>query len=140
MGNKDKDFLPDIKDLHELINHLFDDPFTTFFHQPFRVDIYDIGNEIVVEAEIPGFDQKQIKIEAVYEGLKISAEDNQELETIDDSKKYFKKEKSIRRLERIIPLPYEVSANTKAYYKNGILEVHIPKNERRNQRFINIEK
>lgn len=139
MSNKDNEFLPAIKDLQELMNHFFEDPFTSFFHQPFRVDVYDMGTKIVVEAELPGFEQNQIKIEAVHEGLRIIAEDNHQLETIDDGKKYYKKERSVRRLERVVPLPYEISPNTKAYYKNGVLEIHIPKNERKKQQFIDIE-
>ncbi|HHY73349.1 MAG TPA: Hsp20/alpha crystallin family protein [Bacillus bacterium] len=136
---EENEFLPVLKDLNSIFNRFWDEPFASFFPQQFRVDLYDMGQKIVVEAELPGFSQNQIKIEAVHEGLKIMADDSQELETIDDNKKYFKKERSIRRLERIIPLPYEISADTKAYYKNGILEVHIPKRERRKQRNISIE-
>ncbi|HHW38602.1 MAG TPA: Hsp20/alpha crystallin family protein [Bacillales bacterium] len=137
--NEENDFLPVIRDLNEVFNRFWEDPFTSFFPQQFRVDLYDMGNKIVVEAELPGFSQNQIKIEAVHEGLKIIADDRQELETIDDKKKYFKKERRFRRLERVIPLPYDISADTKAYYKNGILEVHIPKKSRRKQKFIDIE-
>lgn len=135
----DNEFLPVIKDLNQLFNRFWEDPFTSFFPQQFRVDLYDMDNKIVVEAELPGFNQNQIKIEAVHEGLKIIADDHQELETIDDKKKYFKKERRFRRLERVIPLPYEISADTKAYYKNGILEIHIPKTSRRMQKYIDIE-
>lgn len=138
--NEENDFLPVIRDLNDVFNRFWNDPFTSFFpQQQFRVDLYDMGNKIVVEAELPGFRQNQIKIEAVHEGLKIIADDRQEIETIDDKKKYFKKERRFRRLERVIPLPYEINANTKAYYKNGILEVHIPKTNRRKQKFIDIE-
>ena len=137
--NEENEFLPVIKDLNNLFNRFWDDPFANFFPQQIRVDLYDMGSKIVVEAELPGYKENQIKIEAVHEGLKITADDRHELETIDENKKYFKKERSIRRVERIIPLPYEISADTKAYYKNGILEVHIPKRERRKQRLIDIE-
>ncbi|WP_374724013.1 Hsp20/alpha crystallin family protein [Calidifontibacillus erzurumensis] len=139
MGNYNQSFWPMMRGVHELFNHFFDDPFMELFHQPFRVDVYDMGEKIVVEAELPGFDRNQIKIEAVHEGLKICAIDQQEIETVNDNKKYFKKERSFRKFERIIPLPYEVSSNTKAYYKNGILEIHVPKNEGLKQRYINIE-
>lgn len=139
MKDDEKNSLPSIADIHELMNHFFEDPFTSLFQQPFRVDVYDMGSKIVVEAELPGFDQRHIRVEAVQEGLKIVAEDKRELETIDENKKYFKKERNVNRVERVIPLPYDVSPNTKAYYKNGILEVHIPKNERKKKRFIEIE-
>ncbi|WP_458413149.1 Hsp20/alpha crystallin family protein [Schinkia sp. CFF1] len=136
---EENEFLPVMKDLNNLFNRFWEDPFTSFFPQQFRVDLYDMGSKIIVEAELPGFQENQIKIEAVHEGIKITADDNQVLETIDDNKKYFKKERNYRRLERVIPIPYEVSGDTKAYYKNGILEIHIPKKERRKQRYINIE-
>ncbi|WP_017753877.1 Hsp20/alpha crystallin family protein [Calidifontibacillus oryziterrae] len=138
--NNEKKSLPSSNNIHDIFNHFFENPFPSFFYQSFRVDIYDVGSKIVVEAELPGFEQNQIKIEAIHEGLKIIAEDKRELETIDESIKYFKKERNVHRVERIISLPYEVStANTKAHYKNGILEIHIPKDSRKKQRYINIE-
>lgn len=129
MSNKEKDLdlFPAIKEFHELINHFFEDPFTSFFHQPFRVNVYDMEKKLVVEAELPGFEENQIKIVPVPNGLKIIAEDNQQLETIDENQNYFKREQSVRRFERIIPIPYEISSGTKTTYKNGILEIHIPK-------------
>ncbi|WP_102346632.1 Hsp20/alpha crystallin family protein [Bacillus sp. Marseille-P3661] len=142
MDDFKKQQLQSIKDLHELMNQFFDDPFTSLFQQPFQVDVYDMGNKILVEAELPGFELKQIKIQPVYEGLRIVAEDHREIESFDSKKNYYKKERSINKLERIIPLPLEVTPqNTKAHYKNGILEIQILKNTGKGnkQSYIDIE-
>ena len=73
------------------------------------VDIIEEDNKIRIIAEMPGVEKEQIKIELVNAKLQISVEGD---------KKYFKS----------IDLPAKVDPEqTKASYKNGILEVTLSK-------------
>ena len=76
------------------------------------VDVYDEGNKVRVVAEIPGVEKDKIKLKAVGRKLIIRASNG--------DRKYYKE----------VELPDEVDIkNAKARYKNGVLEVEIPKKE-----------
>ena len=76
------------------------------------VDVYDEGKKVRVVAEIPGVEKDRIKLKAVGRRLIIRASNG--------DRKYYKE----------VELPDEVDIKkAKARYKNGVLEVEIPKKE-----------
>lgn len=89
------------------------------------LDVKDVEKEVVVRAEIPGFEPAELDLELRNNWLIIKAE-----------KKYEKKEKektheyAERRYERFVELPAAIdAAKVEAMYRNGVLEVHLPKTE-----------
>jgi HSP20 family protein len=92
------------------------------------VDIYEEGNQWVVKADIPGVESRDIDLQVTDDGLKISAETIDEEQTQD--KGYYRSERRFGSFRRFIPLPAEVDPNqANANFRNGVLEVRLPKSE-----------
>lgn len=92
------------------------------------VDIIDKKDHILVKAELPGIDKKDIKISISENSLTISGERKEEKEVKKED--YYCCERAFGAYSRTIELPVEVDKNkTKATFKNGILEVTLPKKE-----------
>ncbi len=112
--------------------------FDEFFGRPWArqegvraptVDVSETPEEVLVKAEMPGVDRKDLEVEVLPESLALRAEMSQEKEEKEQS--YHRRERVWRRYERVIPLPAEVvTAQVKAAMKDGVLEVRMPKTER----------
>ena len=118
------------------LDHLFD----SFFGRPLlrweqeegvRVPVVDLSeteNEVVVTAELPGVDRKDLDVEVLPEALTLKAEMLRESERKEET--YRRQERVWGRFERTIPLPAEVVTDqVKAVFKDGVLEVRLPKTE-----------
>ncbi|PEZ93051.1 molecular chaperone Hsp20 [Bacillus cereus] len=95
----------------------------------FPVDLYEVGEELVVTAELPGIQKEQIRIEIQSEYLKVSVKeeilDEEEEQT---SHNYYRRERSISEASRLIKLPYSINKKAaKASYQNGVLEIRAQK-------------
>lgn len=100
------------------------------------IDVYDEKDKLVVRAEIPGIDKKDIEISVENKHLIIKGERKKE------EKNYVRKEMFYGTFQRVIPAPFEIDEKKmRASYKNGVLEVILPKKERskEKQRKIEIE-
>ncbi|PQZ54664.1 MULTISPECIES: Hsp20/alpha crystallin family protein [Bacillus] len=96
----------------------------------FPVDLYEVGDELVVTAELPGIQKEQIQIEIQSEYLKVSVKEDilEEPEEEQTSHNYYRRERSISEASRIIKLPYLINKKAaKASYQNGVLEIRAPK-------------
>ena len=92
------------------------------------VDVYDEKDDIVVKAELPGMDKNDIQVNVSDSELTLKGEKNKE-EKIEEED-YYSCERSYGAFVRSIKLPTEVQADKiKASFKNGILEVRLPKTE-----------
>jgi len=81
--------------------------------------------EVVVRAEVPGFEASEFEIELRNNRLYIKAEKKHE-----EGEKQKDYEYTERRYERFVELPVETDpAKVEANYRNGVLEVHLPKTE-----------
>ncbi|SDM41306.1 Hsp20/alpha crystallin family protein [Sediminibacillus halophilus] len=108
------------------IDSLFQQPM--FKKTSIAVDLYETPNEWVVEAEIPGVSKENIKIEPMGDRLKIAIVDDRETEETNDVNNYYRRERMIEGVERVIQLPYTIKKNrTKAAYRNGVLTIRGPK-------------
>ncbi|MGF9767488.1 Hsp20/alpha crystallin family protein [Bacillus albus] len=95
----------------------------------FPVDLYEVGEELVVTAELPGIQKEQIQIEIQSEYLKVSVKEEilEEAEE-ETSHNYYRRERSISEASRLIKLPYSINKKeAKASYQNGVLEIRAPK-------------
>jgi len=95
----------------------------------FPVDLYEVGDELVVTAELPGIQKEQIQIEIQSEYLKVSVKEDILEETEEQtSHNYYRRERSSSEASRIIKLPYLINKKTaKASYQNGVLEIRAQK-------------
>lgn len=106
-------------DKNELMDVSFKTPTT---------DIYETEKEVVAKIEVPGVRKENIKLKVKNGILSLKAEQSQEKEDKDDKKGFHRIERSYSGFSRSFPLPAEIDeTKVKAEYKDGILEVHIPK-------------
>lgn len=92
------------------------------------VDMYEEGDNIVVKAEIPGLAKEDLDIKLTDEAITIAGEKKREKKI--ERKNYFRSECSYGSFCRTLRFPTEIqSEKAKAKFKNGVLEVKIPKSE-----------
>lgn len=97
------------------------------------VDVKETENEIVVRAEVPGLDQKDLEVSLTGDQLVIEGEKKEEKEEKHETWHY--REASFGSFRRVVPLPCEVDADkVKASYKNGVLTVTLPKSAQAEKR------
>ena len=90
------------------------------------VDMYDNEKEIVVKAEVPGIDKDDINITVTDNTLIIKGETKKDEETKEED--YYYAERTFGSFSRRLELPEKVQeSKIKANFKDGILEVHLPK-------------
>ncbi len=89
------------------------------------VDVAEESDKIFVRVEVPGMDEKDLKVNYQDGLLTISGE--RQFERKDD-RNYHRIERSYGSFMRTFTLPRSVDANKiSASYKNGVLEIEIPK-------------
>ncbi|MCZ7355740.1 MAG: Hsp20/alpha crystallin family protein [Candidatus Methanoperedens sp.] len=105
--------------------------------QPF-IDVMETDKEIVATAEMPGLEKQDIKINLTEDRLEISAETQHEEKK--EEKGYVYRERRSGSYYRAISLPSPVDTdNSKASYKNGVLEIKMPKTEIKKMKPLKIE-
>ncbi len=102
------------------------------------IDVYDDGDKIVVKAELPGVNKEDIELVVKDNELIIKGEKKKEEEVKEDN--YYYSERTFGKFVRSIRLPVEIKADeVKARFKNGILEIELPKIEEARPKEIKIE-
>jgi HSP20 family protein len=92
------------------------------------VDLYEEKDDIVVKAELPGIEKNNIEVNLTDHTLTIKGEKKKEEEI--KEKNYYRAERSYGSFVRTLELPRDVHTDkVKATFKNGILEVRLPKTE-----------
>jgi HSP20 family protein len=82
--------------------------------------------EVVVRVELPGFTPEEIKVELLGERLLVEAEHKEPVEK--KEKEETKEERTYAHVKRELTLPPEVEMEkAEASYRNGVLEVHLPR-------------
>ena len=102
------------------------------------IDVSETKNELVIKAELPGLDPKDIDISMNNGYLTIKGEKKHEKEEKDEN--YHLIERSYGSFTRSVRLPREVQ-NDKitASFKNGVLRVTLPKSEEAKKKEIKIK-
>jgi len=92
------------------------------------VDVIDKKDEIIVKAELPGVDKKDVKISLIENTLTIRGERKEEQEVKKED--YYCCERVQGSYSRTIALPVGIDkTKVKASFTNGILEIALPKIE-----------
>ena len=97
----------------------------------FRTDIIDKGNRYILQAELPGFDKKDIKIEINDKFLNISAEHQTNTESKDQN--FIRRERRYGSFSRSFDISNIDTDAISARYDNGILELELPKSAPSNE-------
>lgn len=102
------------------------------------LNVYDDGESFMVTAEIPGIDPQQIEIQATATSLTLKGERKRPEES--GKRSYHRLEREFGTFNRSLSLPTQVNPDKiKAFYKNGVLEIMLPKADEAKARSITIE-
>lgn len=132
-----------LSNMRKEFNHFFSD-FPSIFGSEhnwggIRVDVHETENEVVAMCDLPGLEKKEdVNIHIENNMLNISGSINRTNEVKDEN--MHRKERFSGRFHRSVPLPSPVSQEgVKATYRNGVLEVRMPKEKEGNQKTIDVE-
>jgi len=101
------------------------------------VDVAENENEIVLHAELPGLKQEDIDIELTGDTLTLRGE--RKFENEDRRSNLVRVERSYGRFQRSFTLGIPVQGDkVTASYRDGILEVHLPKSEETKPRKVQV--
>ena len=102
------------------------------------VDIYETENELVLKADLPAIDEKDLDIRIENNTLTVRGERKFEKQVNEDS--YLRVERSYGSFSRSFSLPTTVNTEAiKAEYKNGVLTITLPKKETAKPRQVKVE-
>lgn len=114
---------------------LIEDTMNQFFAQPQgarpwtpAVDVFENETEVVLKADLPEVDQKDIDVKIENGTLTLKGE--RKFEKAEDQKGYHRLERSYGSFVRYFTLPETVNPEAvKAEYKNGVLTIRLGKTE-----------
>ena len=101
------------------------------------VDIFENDNEVVIKAELPGMDAKNIEVRLENNVLLLKGERHFEKEAKEEN--YHRVEREYGSFSRSFSLPTAVDGDkVNAEYKDGVLKIVLPKKEERKPKPIKI--
>jgi HSP20 family protein len=102
------------------------------------VDIYETEDAIVLKAELPGIDAKDVEVRVEDNTLYLKGERKYEKEVKEQN--YHRVERSYGSFARSFSLPNSIDAEkVKAEYKDGLLTLTMPKREEAKPKTIKID-
>jgi HSP20 family protein len=124
---------------------VFEDAFSRILTEPQNnrpwspsVDIYETENELVLKADLPEVELKDIDVRVENQTLTISGE--RKFERKDNEKGYHRIERSYGNFQRSFAVPNTFDTEKiGAAFKNGVLTVSLPKKEAAKPRQIKVE-
>ena len=134
-------------DVQGEVNRLFD----TFFGRPTAggngpsprmwvpvLDMHETKDDLILSFELPGVSEKDVSLSITGDLLTLKGERAFNRDVTDDG--YQHVERAYGKFERTVQLPMPVQADkVKATYRDGVLEVRLPKTEEVKPREIKIE-
>jgi HSP20 family protein len=103
-----------------------------------RIDVIDRDDDVLVRAEIPGVEKKDLEVSMTDTTVTIKGCTSHEAK--EEKGNYFRSEISRGSFSRTIGLPSDVDSDkAKAVFKDGILELTIPKVEKAKRKSIPID-
>ena len=118
------------RDMDEFEKRFCASPFGFFENgvlDEFKTDVKDEGDRYELEADLPGFDKKDIHLDVNGDTLTVSAERHSEHEEKDKKGKYVRCERSYGTYSREFDVSGVNTEGIKAKYENGVLKLTMPK-------------
>ena len=101
-------------------------------------DVWETDDKIKAQIEVPGVNKDDIKVNATDEGVEVKVEKKDKKK--DESKGNYRYERSYTGFYRYFAMPeYADTENIEASYKDGVLELEIPKKQVEEQKRKQIE-
>ncbi len=135
--------------LQDRINRIFDESFSSTDDidddismcawKP-TVNIYETDEAIILKAELPGIKKEDVSVEVKDNVLTLKGERAEDKEVKEEN--YFRKERCFGTFSRAFNLHYRVQPDKiKAKFKDGVLEIEVPKpeEEKPKQITVNVE-
>jgi HSP20 family protein len=92
------------------------------------VDVREEDDEVIVSAELPGIDQKDVDVEVTQDSVRIAGEKKHEAEK--HERGYYRRESVYGSFNRVIDLPAPIDeAKAEAQFSKGVLTIKLPKSE-----------
>ena len=144
---------PSNNEVEKFFETLMDEPFKRFFKKHYEnfesftksgilkpsMDMVDKDDHLMIRAELPGVESENINISLLDDVLTIKGESTKEVDEEKDDYRYSEIAKG--KYERSIKLPNKVNeSKISAKFKNGILEIKLPKGEVKKPKKIQIKK
>lgn len=103
-----------------------------------KVDVIDRESEVVVRAELPGVDKDNIEVSITDHSVWIRGTTSREEE--EEEGNYYRRESTRGEFARTVSLPVDVdTGKANAKFKDGVLELVMPKIERAKRRSIKVD-
>jgi HSP20 family protein len=124
-----------VNDIQGEMNRLFDG----LFGRPATVlagermwaplaDMYETKDDLFVTLELPGIREKDVNVSITGDMLTVKGDRRFERDVTDEG--YYRLERVYGKFERSMPLPIPVQVDkVKATYRDGVLEIRLPKVE-----------
>ena len=134
----------DLMSIHDEMNRLFDD-----FHGGTRlaqgegnlvpaVDVEETAEGYIIRADLPGVSQKDVRVSVMGDTLTIRGERRAESSLKEGG--YHRTERVQGTFERSFKLSARVRSDAvKAHYRDGVLEIHVPKAEEARPREVEVQ-
>ncbi len=101
------------------------------------IELHDDENNLVLRAEIPGVEGKDLDIQVTREGVSISGEHRYEKQT--EEKGFYHSEFRYGKFQRTVQLPVPIQNDkVEAEFKNGILTLTLPKLEELQRKVVKV--
>jgi len=122
--------------LRRSVDRLFD---TLLTHRPLvdiedetwepAIEMFEDANGVVIRVALPNIDPKHLDITVADNRLTLKGEMRHEEE--EKKRTYYRRELLYGSFARVLPLPANLKdKEAKATYKNGVLEIKVPKSEK----------
>ena len=131
MTHFNRSFRNPFAEMDNLARAFFNEPFFSANAEirPFRTDIKKTEDGFQLEAELPGFDKKDISVGIEGDVLTIKAQRSSDSENKDNKENYVRIERSYGSYERSFDVSGIDTENIGAKYENGVLILNMPKKE-----------
>ncbi|MCP6757461.1 MAG: Hsp20/alpha crystallin family protein [Fischerella sp. CENA71] len=138
----------EIDTIRQQINHLLDEWMHGQEHESLfpkinaiwtpAVELKETDTDIILKAEVPGMEAKDLDVEVSTDVVAIAGEYKQEKQEQD--KGFVRSEFRYGQFQRIVPLPVPVkNEQVKAEFKNGVLTLTLPKVEAAKRNVVKVD-
>ena len=122
------------REMEAFERNFFGYPFGPFFGTQdlaeFKTDLTDEGDHYLLEADLPGFDKKDIHLDISDDILTVTAQRHSKIEEKDTKDKMIRVERSYGSYSRQFDVSGVNTDEIKAKYENGVLKLTLPKKEK----------
>ncbi|WP_138419692.1 Hsp20/alpha crystallin family protein [Aquibacillus sediminis] len=131
LPRRNSDFRDVVDRMFDFFHRGFDDdflsPMESRFFNSFKMDVKDKGNQLEIQAELPGLNKDDVIVEYKDEHIIIKAEQNENVDKKNEDGHYIRRERSYGSFQRSFYVGNIDETKIKGSFKNGVLTLKVPK-------------